>query len=129
MDESKWPVTGYLLIKTKSFPERIYPSKDECDDRYNDPLERIACKINEILMDYQKNGKGAVEGPFRGAIVSSDEPDLNIIISFRAKDEDTFIKIQKEIMQLSAYSNSEEAVTGVTKAIRANVPYGFQGPP
>lgn len=129
MDMPKGPVTGYLLIKTRNFPEREYISMDPCDEKYQDPKVRIACKIKEILDKYTQSGRSAVPGPYRGAIVVSDEPQLNIIVSFNAKDENTFSAIADEIRKLSALG-SEEIVTDVTKAISTNDRLdGFQGPP
>jgi hypothetical protein len=129
MIKSKRPVTGYLLIKTETVDGNTEASKDDCDGIYEDPLERIACKIHGILRENKWEKSGDVEGPFRGAIVKSDEPQLNIIVSFRAKDEDTFNAIADQIRSLSAPAKSKEEVTGVTVAVSIGVPDGFQGPP
>jgi hypothetical protein len=86
--------------------------------------EKITFMIKEIMDEYK------IEGPIRGAIVDSDEEELAIIVSFRAKDQTLFDTITNEIIGLSVPTKSDVEVSEVTEAIsKEGTKTGFVGPP
>jgi len=92
------------------------------------PLDFANKKVAETIASFIK--EIGIHGPVCGAIVNSNQESVDIIVSFRADDEELFYRVVSFVEKLVIPVASEISVQDVTKAIDKEITItGFQGPP